>query len=346
MKSIPLNIGCYTDSPSKSKGIYQVVLDLKTGTLSDLELAVACRNPSFVLSTNLGLYAISEVDQQSSPKLLHIPEALSSTKVNSKAISGDHPCHIAISSDRKYIITSQYSSGSFDIFSLKINGSIDKKLLTLSPSGKGPHPDRQTRSHAHQCVFLESESQFATVDLGADQICFYCFDEEQDEILNQPTQIINVPPGSGPRHLTFNDAETTCYVACELSETILVLSKEYGSWKQIQEIDSLQQAAKGEAVAAIKLSPDGKFLYVSNRHQSEISCFKICAQSHKLDFIGSYSTEGEFPRDFLITQDGNWLVAANQQSNNLTSFKIDRESGALCYTQSSLTLDAPVCISG
>lgn len=346
MKSIPLNIGCYTDSPSKSKGIYQVLLDLNTGVLSELELTVACRNPSFVLSTHLGLYAISEVDQQSSPKLLHVPRARSSIKVSSTAISGDHPCHIAISSDRKYIITSQYSSGSFDIFSLKINGSIDKNLLTLSSNGKGPHPERQTSSHAHQCAFLESESQFVTVDLGSDQISFYCFDEEQDEFLKQPIQTIDAPAGSGPRHLIFNKTETTCYVACELSETILVLSKKHGRWEPIQEVDSLPRATKGEAVAAIKISPDGRFLYVSNRHQSEISCFKISTQSQKLDFIGSYPTEGEFPRDFLITQDGNWLVAANQYSNNLASFKIDKDSGALYYTQSSLTLDAPVCISG
>ncbi|PMH37472.1 3-carboxymuconate cyclase [Vibrio sp. 10N.286.49.B3] len=346
MNYLPLTIGCYTDSPSSSQGIYSVQFDLSRGELSKLTLIQPCRNPSFVITTPSGLYAISEVAQAAKPKLAYLAANKEWEKCQAMPISGDHPCHIAIDHNKKYIITSQYSSGNINIFTLDINGQIDKPLITIQSAGSGAHLTRQTQPHAHQCVFLRSLPQFVMVDLGSDSINFYCFDEEQDEFLTKPIQRLQVPPGRGPRHLVFNHLETMAYVVCELSETILVLAKKFDQWVIIQEVDALPNEEKGEATAAIKLSPDEKFLYVSSRHQSKISCFAIVPQTQQLDFIAAYSTQGEFPRDFLITNDGQWVIAANQHSNNLTSFKRNIDSGELAFTGNSISLGAPVCISG
>ena len=118
MKTLPLTIGCYTDTSSKSQGVYQTQLDLDNGKLSPLELVAECTNPSFVVATPLGIYTASEVDQPKQPQLIHIANASSMTANNSCAISGDHPCHITIDPSHKFAITSQYSSGTFDILSL------------------------------------------------------------------------------------------------------------------------------------------------------------------------------------------------------------------------------------
>ncbi|NVN84205.1 MULTISPECIES: lactonase family protein [unclassified Vibrio] len=345
MKTLPLTIGCYTDTPSKSQGVYQTQLDLDSGKLSPLELVAECTNPSFVVATQLGIYTASEVDQPKQPQLIHIANASSKTANNSGAISGDHPCHITIDPNHKFAITSQYSSGTFDIFSLSINGNIDKRLKTIKMVGSGPNKERQTGPHAHQCLFLQNSPQFVTIDLGADRINFYCFDEEQEEFLDEPMQSIKAPAGNGPRHLIFNKAEDKAYVICELSETILILEKVLGVWSIVEEIDALPNMEKGEATAAIKLSPDEQFLYVSCRHQSRISSFKIEPTTKMPIFIDSYSTEGNFPRDFHITDCGQWLIAANQHSNNITSLKRNIEDGSLVYTGYSLELDAPVCVT-
>ncbi|UPR33573.1 lactonase family protein [Vibrio splendidus] len=345
MKILPLTIGCYTDTPSNSQGVYQTQLDLETGTLLPLELMAACTNPSFVTTTKLGVYTASEVDQKIQPQLIHIPNADSKIASNTGLVSGDHPCHIAIDIHNKFAITSQYSSGTFDIFSLSINGNIDKRLKTLKMVGSGPNTERQTGPHAHQSLFMKNYPQFVTVDLGADRINFYCFDEEQEEFLDEPMQSIKVPAGNGPRHLVFNQAEDRAYVVCELSETILILEKSLGIWNIVDEVDALPNMEKGGAAAAIKLSPDEQFLYVSCRHQSRISCFRIGSATQKLIFMDSYDVEGKFPRDFHITNDGQWLIAANQHSNNLTSFKRNIEDGSLIYTGRSLAIDAPVCVT-
>ncbi|MEZ9202909.1 lactonase family protein [Vibrio splendidus] len=345
MKTLPLTIGCYTDTPSKSQGVYQTQLDLETGKLLPLELIAECHNPSFITATKSGIYTASEVEQKKLPKLIHIPNVDSQIASNTGLISGDHPCHVAIDPHNKFAITSQYSSGTFDIFSLSINGNIDKRLKTIKMVGSGPNKERQTSPHAHQCLFLQNSPQFVTVDLGTDRINFYCFDEEQEEFLDEPMQSIKAPVGNGPRHLIFNKAEDTAYVICELSETILILEKSLGIWNIVDEVDALPNMEKGGATAAIKLSPDEQFLYVSCRHQSRISNFSVDSEAQKLTFIDSYDTEGKFPRDFHITDDGQWLVAANQHSNNITSFKRNIEDGSLNYTGYSLDLDAPVCVT-
>ncbi|MFS1880141.1 lactonase family protein [Vibrio splendidus] len=345
MKTLPLTIGCYTDTPSKSQGVYQTQLDLETGKLLPLELIAECHNPSFVTATKSGIYTASEVEQKKLPKLIHIPNVDSQIASNTGLISGDHPCHVAIDPHNKFAITSQYSSGTFDIFSLSINGNVDKRLKTIKMVGSGPNKERQTSPHAHQCLFLQNSPQFVTVDLGTDRINFYCFDEEQEEFLDEPMQSIKAPAGNGPRHLIFNKVEDKAYVICELSETILILEKSLGIWNIVDEVDALPNMEKGGATAAIKLSPDEQFLYVSCRHQSRISNFSVDSEAQKLTFIDSYDTEGKFPRDFHITDDGQWLVAANQHSNNITSFKRNIEDGSLNYTGYSLDLDAPVCVT-
>ncbi|MBU2910309.1 lactonase family protein [Vibrio splendidus] len=345
MKTLPLTIGCYTDTPSKSQGVYQTQLDLETGKLLPLELIAECHNPSFITATKSGIYTASEVEQKKLPKLIHIPNVDSQIASNTGLISGDHPCHVAIDPHNKFAITSQYSSGTFDIFSLSINGNIDKRLKTIKMVGSGPNKERQTSPHAHQCLFLQNSPQFVTVDLGTDRINFYCFDEEQEEFLDEPMQSIKAPAGNGTRHLIFNKAEDKAYVIGELSETILILEKSLGIWNIVDEVDALPNMEKGEAAAAIKLSPDEQFLYVSCRHQSRISSFSVDSEAQKLTFIDSYDTEGKFPRDFHITDNGQWLVAANQHSNNITSFKRSIEDGSLTYTGYSLDLDAPVCVT-
>ena len=345
MKTLPLTIGCYTDTPSKSQGVYQTQLDLETGKLLPLELIAECHNPSFITATKSGIYTASEVEQKKLPKLIHIPNVDSQIASNTGLISGDHPCHVAIDPHNKFAITSQYSSGTFDIFSLSINGNIDKRLKTIKMVGSGPNRERQTSPHAHQCLFLQNSPQFVTVDLGTDRINFYCFDEEQEEFLDEPMQSIKAPAGNGTRHLIFNKAEDKAYVICELSETILILEKSLGIWNIVDEVDALPNMEKGGATAAIKLSPDEQFLYVSCRHQSRISCFRIDSTTQKLIFMDSYDIEGKFPRDFHITNDGQWLISANQHSNNLTSFKRNVEDGSLTYTGYSLDLDAPVCVT-
>ncbi|MDN3681322.1 lactonase family protein [Vibrio tapetis subsp. quintayensis] len=356
MNRLPVLVGCYTDN-NTSQGLYRFQLNVITGEMTDLTLYVEATNPSFTCSTSHGCYLSSEVQASDSPSLRFVPHSESDIPVPKNqrpnaVISGNHPCHITISPDQRLAITSQYSSGSFNIFTLHQSGHVEASVVTLQHHGSGPNKERQTQAHAHQAVFLKHSHQFATVDLGSDEICLYQYSESQpfDKTSVICTHKINAPAGSGPRHLVFSHNEDYCYVVCELSETVLVLEREINvaqevSWKVIQQVDILPEEEKGEAAAAIKLSPDGQFIYVSGRHQSKISWFSIDAQTRTLTYVDSIPTHGHFPRDFSITPDGQWLIAANQHSNNIISYARDLESGKLNATGFELKIDAPVCVA-
>lgn len=376
MNTLPVLVGCYTDN-NTSQGLYRFQLNVITGEMTDLALYVEATNPSFTCSTNNGCYLSSEVQASDSPSLRFVSHSepnipVPKTPLPNAVIAGDHPCHITISPDQRLAITSQYSSGSFNLFTLAQTGHVEASVLTLKHQGCGPNKDRQTQAHAHQAVFLKHSRQFATVDLGSDEICLYQYPEFQpfNETSVTCTHKIKAPAGSGPRHLVFNHNEDHCYVVCELSETVLVLSRNVLSrnellrngqpreeqqhemnvaqevnWEIVQEVDILPGEEKGEAAAAIKLSPDGRFIYVSGRHQSKISGFSIDDKTKQLTYIDSISTYGHFPRDFSITPDGQWLIAANQHSNNIISYTRDRATGKLNATGFELKLDAPVCLA-
>lgn len=249
---------------------------------------------------------------------------------------------MAISDDGVMIATSQYTAGSVDIFELHHDGSIKKRLKTITLSGHSVHPARQTTAHAHQAKFLRSSCELVVVDLGSDKLRFFTYDKDH-RFSDCPLHEINLPEGSGPRHLVFNQSETVAYIVCELSAEIIAIEKKLETWRVTQAVCVLPNESSVLS-AAIKLSPDEKFLYVSCRTQAQISCFKVHENPCDIQFLFSVSSEGAFPRDFVITPCGNWLIAANQYSNNIVSFGRDLVTGNLFYTGHQCSVGAPTCI--
>lgn len=177
-----------------------------------------------------------------------------------------------------------------------------------------------------------------TVDLGCDAIRFYHHDEQGFSL----QQDLPLPTGSGPRHLVFNRAEDTAYVVCELSETLVVITKTAEGWQVQHQADLLPQQAKGAAAGAIKLSADERFVYVSCRHQNAISCFAI--QDSDVQWHSMQECGGRFPRDFSLSSCEQWLIVANQHSNNLVSFRRNPSDGRLQASGYQCHVDAPVCV--
>ncbi len=342
MEPITLLIGCYTNNNTLSKGVQTISFDPADGSFSHKQSLLECDNPSFVAKVENGYYAITELTKQEQPQIVF----QSNESINNQHdIDGDHPCHIAVSNKFGLIITSQYTSGSFDVFTQDSNGSIGERLVTLKMNGSSVHPKRQTAPHAHQAVFLETRNQFATVDLGCDKIRLFDILRSKSGQYSFPeAEPIVFPAGSGPRHLVFNSTEETLYILCELTEELFVAQRDNGKWKLVQQLKLLPDSETGEAAAAIKLSSDGRFLYTSSRKQSRISCFAVNQESGLVEYQNSYSTQGTFPRDFEIIANGEWLIAANQHSNDMASFRVNKETGALVFSGHTVEIGEPVCI--
>ena len=139
----------------------------------------------------------------------------------------------------------------------------------------------------------------------------------------QKATSIQSSPGAGPRHLCFSSNGKYLYVIEELTGSISVYRFYKGIASFLQKVVTHPKTFKGVAASAdIHLSPDGLYLYASNRgNENNIVSFKVLPNGKLEEKTIQYtSTEGKAPRNFTISKDGNWLLAANQDSNNIIAF--------------------------
>jgi 6-phosphogluconolactonase len=156
---------------------------------------------------------------------------------------------------------------------------------------------------------------------------------------------ISVKPGSGPRHLTFSPNGKIVYLLQELDGTLSIYKNEKGALTKLDETTVVASDFKGDISAAdIHISPDGRFLYATNRGTAnDISCFEI-QKDGRLLFKERTSTLGKGPRNFTIDPTGNFLLVGHQYTNNIVIFKINKQTGSLTDSGKSINMCSPVCL--
>lgn len=133
----------------------------------------------------------------------------------------------------------------------------------------------------------------------------------------------------------------------ELSSEVIALEyhEEDGSFKELQYISAIpEDFTENSQGSAIHVSSDGRFVYAANRGHDSIAVFSINQESGKLTFIEHTSTEGSWPRDFILDPTEKFLVASNQESGNLVLYVRDTETGKLSLLQSDVAVPYPVCV--
>ncbi len=333
-----LFVGTYTEGDSE--GIYSLQFNPETGTLDSMELKAQLPNPSFlaISGDKSHLYAVQETADFDSVGGGITAFAIDNNQLkvlNSKGSGGAHPCHVALSENGQLAV-SNYTGGNLSIYDLLEDGSlgiqqlIDHNIL-----------DSTKTSHAHMAIFKKN-SLFVS-DLGLDAVKQYAHGSVVWEPAAQHS--IDLPVSAGPRHLTFNTDGSFLYVINELNATITVFQKdEAGNYLAIQTESTVAANWEGaKSCADIHLSPDGRFLYGSNRGENTIVIFEVDQLTGKIRLLGRESVRGDWPRNFTLSPDGNHLLVANQYSNNITVFKRDLESGMLEYS-TEIKMPNPVCL--
>ena len=158
---------------------------------------------------------------------------------------------------------------------------------------------------------------------------------------------VDVQPGAGPRHLTFHPNGMFAYLINELNSTLIRYryNSELGTFEELQTVPALPPDFKGENLCAdIHISPDGRYLYASNRGHDSIVCFFVDQDSGELIDRNHTSTAGREPRNFAIDPSGTFLLVANQKTNSIITFRIDAESGGLSKTGHVVEVSMPVCL--
>ena len=199
----------------------------------------------------------------------------------------------------------------------------------------------------HATVFSPNYNFLYAPDLGTDKIMIYRFRTSADKPLEpaRPDHVTSIP-GSGPRHFTFHPNKPYAYAIEELSGTVVAYKYKDGALSLIQRMTSHPVSYTGAIGSAdIHISPDGKFLYASNRGDANnIAIFAIDTRTGRLQLKDFQSTLGLTPRNFMIDPTGRYLLVANQQSNNIVIFKRNPDTGLLSQTSEEIKVPTPVCL--
>lgn len=340
-------VGTYTQN--NNQGVNVITYNPNNQQFKVKELITNLQNPSFVQYHSLtkNLFVSEEIGGKNGGKLNSFAfDAVNQKyqKVSTVNTQGDHPCVMALSPDKKWMVAGNYSGGNVSVFKIQENGMLSESLQTLQHFGSSIHKERQEKPHIHDLVFHPTTQQLFVSDLGTDRIYIYDFDAESATPLSpsQPS-FISVKKGSGPRHLVFNITGEYLYVVQELTAEVSVyhLQENQINFVQTLSLSSSPENMQQGSGAEIKMSPNQKYLYVSNRGKvNEIVVFAIDKSTHQLIKIQNISSGGQTPRSFEITPDGKYLLVANQDSHQIQLFDI-QSNGKLNPTAVSLNINQP-----
>lgn len=348
-KEYHLVIGTYTN-PSKTNGIHVYQFNTESGEFNSRLKVVDIPNPSYlaISSDNKYLYAVSEQGEGNGAVYAYAfnDETGALQFLNKVASGGDHPCYVSVDKARKVVFVGNYSTGTLSAIPVKADGSLSENMQTIQHEGKSVNKDRQEKPHVHAVVISPDQKYLYVPDLGTDKINVYNIDTAKPQPL-QPASLPFVPTkaGSGPRHLTFHPNGKFGFVVTELDAAVTSMDYNNGKLLPRQTMTMLSKNFEGSVGAAdIHVSPDGNFLYASNRGDAnDIVIYSIDAKG-KLTFAGRQSTLGKAPRNFAIDPSGNFLLAANQNTNDIIIFKRDKKTGFLTDTGKKISIDKPVCL--
>jgi len=311
-----------------------------SGSLS-LHDSINIENPSYLVRKGDILYGVSETDKYQGQNggsvfSVSIKDKGQMNLISIEATNGRHPCHLCIQDE--YIFVSNYSEGTLSIFSKDKNGVIKPSNTSISHYGTSIDTKRQKQAHIHFAA-MSPDYQYLTVcDLGLDKV--FAYNYQTDYGLTTNAEVIDCPPGSGPRHLTFSNSGKTLYVLAELSNFVLVYRTVDSKMNLVQEISTLPDGfAKVNTAAAIHKSPCGEYLAVSNRGHDSIVIYQI-KDDETLE-VPSYIMTGAVPRDFKYSQSGKWILSANQEEDSVTVYHTNKPDKAV----NSIVIPSPVCIA-
>jgi 6-phosphogluconolactonase len=353
-KEYYLLTGTYTSG--KSEGIYVYKFNIETGNASFVS-SVKTPNPSFlaVSPNHKYVYAVNENADSSRFTEMGSVVAYSFDKsdgtlhfLNRQLSGGKHPCYVTIDKTGKWVIAGNYSSGTIGVLPAKKDGSLDSASQVIEHSGYSVNSERQEGPHVHSTVFSKDNSWLFVPDLGIDKTMIYSFNNKTGQLKEGTVPFALSEPGAGPRHFEFHPNGQFAYLIEEMTGTVSVFYylKKDGQLNMIQTISALPPEYTGPVGSAdIHVSPDGKFVYASNRGESNtIAIFAVNNQTGMLRLIGHQSTLGKKPRNFNFDPSGNFLLIANQDSDEIVIFKRNKDTGFLTDTGKRINVGSPVCL--
>jgi 6-phosphogluconolactonase len=270
------------------------------------------------------------------------------TRINRQSTGGPGPCHVSIDATGKFAIVANYNGGSVAMIPVQQDGSLKRSSHFIQHyGGTKVNPRRQEAAHAHS-VNIDPGNSFVIInDLGMDQLRVYEMDLDAGKLIFKEGSSVKTAPGAGPRHFEFHPNGRFAYVINELGCTVAAYryNAETGKLSLLNALSTLPKGYTGENTTAdVHVSPNGRFVYGSNRGHNTIAIFKVNQSDGSIEFVDDQSTGGKTPRNFAIHPDGKYLYAANQDSDSIIQFEINQSSGELTPIGREIRCPMPVCL--
>lgn len=327
------------DFGGSGEGIYAIEMNVNTGELNVLR-TYFLRNPAYLVRNSKRLYAVSELENFEEAKVtaFNIQEDYGLKYINQQGIEGSLPCHINFLNSHLFI--SCYGSGNLLNYPVGDNGEILAFKSNFKHTGSSVTIERQESPHAHQIVIHPNRKYLFVPDLGIDKIKGYTF--ENDILKPENSMDISITSGNGPRHMVFNSEGDIGYVMNELTGKVSIIKQHNGKFEVLSAVPALPGTYKDvPSGSAIRLHPNGKYLYAANRTIDIITIFHV--EGNHLNLLNYQYTQGKTIREFNISPNGEWLIACLQDSNEVISYNI-QPNGLLEERSRTDAVASPVCV--
>lgn len=325
-------LGCYTNS-AHPNGIAILSLEPETGALA------LCSNIGVAGATYLALSPDGRtLVSCRSGGLASLSTADGPLALLDEADLGGTPCHVSISPDGQFAYWADYQRGRAGSVELSREGRFGK-VQTWTHEGCGPNKPRQDSAHCHQALPAPDGKGFYVVDLGLDWIVRY------PDGLVVPTP----PPGAGPRHMIFHPDRQLGFLLYELGNRIASFRIcPDGSFRFLDAKPTLPagdtgRGPDGDLAAAIRFSPDGRRVIVSNRGENSLLAFDFDPSTGALSPAARTLLPGSWPRDFIFVSD-SLALAAMERSGEVLSLSYDAATGSFTVLSSLPGLYRPVAL--
>jgi putative 6-phosphogluconolactonase len=337
--NIKMIVGTYTNG--SSKGIYSFNINQTNGDVEPID-TFAVTNPSYLTLSLDGsvIYAVSETNDENAAlwSIGFDTELGKMTPLNNRLTKGKDPCYV--STNGNLVLTANYSSGSMSVFPLNDDGSLQPLSQLFSGSEKGIDNERQQEAHVHCADFTPDGEGVLATDFTGDALLRYAFVNETK--LREMGKVAQFSPKSGPRHFVFSPDSRFVYVMSELSGAVSVYSYYKGKLTKKQELVADKSGARGGA--DVRLTPNGKFLYVSHRLKNDgITIYRVNTTNGLLTEVGFQETDSH-PRSFNITPNGKLLLCACKDGKGIQVFKINANTGLLTNLNKTIEVDKATCV--
>lgn len=252
---------------------------------------------------------------------------------------GKTPCCLTLSPDRCFLYAVNYSSGDISEFRLR-NGLCCCPARLIRHSGHGK-TSRQRMPHPHFSAFDPTEKQLYVCDLGTDQIWIYDWSPEKGVIL-PCAEKLQLPPGSGPRHLVFDPSGSILYCVNELNSTVASFFRKGPEepWHRMKICSTLTEPLRqqsGNYPGAIKITGDGRFILAANRGHDSIALFETLGGG-EFRLIRTVPSQGKFPSDILLLGKDKFAAVSHLRSGTVTVFRFDGKKRELIPSSDPQTI--------